>query len=316
MTPVMGSSLAACVFGTTLNSPILTSAGTSGFGAELSAFGDLRELGAVTVKSLAHFEHHGNPGPRVWPVHGAMLNAVGLPGPGIERWKREYLPALRSSRAIIVVSIWGRSNDDYARAASELAAVAEDLTALEINVSCPNTERAGEMFGHDPEMTGRVVRSVVKEIDLALSVKLSPNTDRYLDVAQAALSGGARTLVVANTYLAQALNPRTGRGVLGSAIGGGLSGRSIFPLTLRMVQEVRERFPEVEIIGSGGVNGVQSVLDLLRCGADAVSVGTLNFVDPRLVFAIARELRSYADRSNVASVAELQASFQQAHGCD
>jgi dihydroorotate dehydrogenase (NAD+) catalytic subunit len=305
------SPLTTEIFGTTLSSPVVTASGTSGFGAELGAFGDLRSLGAVTVKSLAHFEHAGNPGPRIRPLSGSMLNAVGLPGPGIARWKREYLPSLRASGVVVVVSIWGRTSDDYARAASELASVAQDLTALEVNVSCPNTERGGAMFGHDPEVTGRVVAAVVGETDLAVSVKLSPNTDRYLEISQAALSQGAQALVVANTYLAQAFDQCSGGPALGSALGGGLSGRAIFPLTLRMVQDVRLRFPSVKIVASGGVTGRRSALDLVRCGADAVAVGTASFVDPRTVFRVSRAIQSYAARSSVSTIEELRSHLQQ-----
>ncbi|MHB8189130.1 MAG: dihydroorotate dehydrogenase [Ferrimicrobium sp.] len=272
-----------------LANPIMTASGTAGHGAEFAAFVDLAGLGAHVVKSLATFASEGNLAPRLAPIPTGMINSVGLPGPGVSGWIRDYLPGLRRLGIRPVVSLWGRSAQEFGQAARDLAPVASDVMFVEVNVSCPNTEAGSRLFAHSPSATAQVVHEVRGELDLALFVKLSPNTDRYEEVAAAALEAGATGLTAINTVFGQ-WRAASGLGVLGTAQGGGISGRGIHPIALRIVESLRRAFPATPLIGVGGVATGSDALRMLRAGADAVQVGTASFVDPRRVSAVVAEL--------------------------
>jgi dihydroorotate dehydrogenase (NAD+) catalytic subunit len=262
-----------------LANPILTAAGCAGFGTELAAALPLERLGAHVVKSLAPFAHEGNPPPRLAPLPGGMLNSVGLAGPGVAAWRRVAWPGLRAARVRVAVSLWGRRAEDYAAGAAELAGVLDELAYLELNLSCPNLEADRSLFAHDPRATASVVRAVREVVDGVVMVKLSPNTDRIVEVARAALDAGADGLVAVNTLFGQWFD--RGAPALGTARGGGLSGSAIAPVALRAVADLRGAFSEVPIIGVGGVATLGDVERFVVAGADAVQVGTALFVDPR-----------------------------------
>lgn len=275
-----------------LRGPVMVAAGTGGTGIELAAYGRLRELGAVVVKSLAPFPWDGNPSPRLVGVPGGMLNAVGLSGPGISAWIERDLPLLEREGATVVASAWGRTLDDYGLAADMFAAVAGRIAAIEVNLSCPNlaaAERGGHpMFAHDPEAAAGIVDRM-RSAGLPLWVKLSPNTDRLVDVASAVADAGADAVTLVNTVRGMVLDPATGSARLGAG-GGGLSGRAIHPIAIRAVSEVRSALPALSIVGVGGVADAASARALLLAGADAVQVGTATFADPRAPWRVQRGL--------------------------
>ena len=198
----------------------MTASGTAGHGAELGAYFDLATIGAVVVKSLAAYPWAGNLAPRVCPVPGGMLNAVGLQGPGLEAWLKDQLPALEASGASVVVSIWGRRVEDYAAAAELLADAPACVVAVEVNVSCPNLEDRSKMFAHSPEATGEAVAASAA-CRRPLWAKLSPNTSDLVSVAAAALAHGADSLTLTNTLLGLAIDPERRAPVLGAGGGGG-----------------------------------------------------------------------------------------------
>jgi dihydroorotate dehydrogenase (NAD+) catalytic subunit len=274
--------------GLQLRNPIMTAAGTAGYGVEFANVLDLSRLGAHVVKSLAIFAHPGNPAPRLAPLPVGMLNSVGLPGPGIERWLDEYYPQLASSGATFAVSIWGRTIEDYAEATRTLAQGAPQTAFIELNVSCPNTEAGDRLFAHDPIAVSEIVSRCRQSTDHALYVKLSPNTDRVLAAAEAAIEAGADGLVAINTVFGQWL--REGKSVLGTAHGGGLSGSQIHAIALRIVSDLRSHFPSIPIIGVGGISTVDGVVRMLSAGANAVQIGTASFVDPRRSQLLVHEL--------------------------
>jgi dihydroorotate dehydrogenase (NAD+) catalytic subunit len=285
--------LATRVGAVELANPVMTASGTSGHGTELAEYGDLARLGAVVVKSLAAEPWPGNPAPRVHEVGAAgMLNSVGLQGPGLAAWSTDDLPALAASGARVVVSIWGRSVGEYARAA-ELAATAAGsadgacIVAVEVNVSCPNVEDRSRMFAHSAEATARVMAAT--ECGLPRWAKLSPNVPDLVEIAAGALEAGAHGLTLVNTLLGLALDPVTGRPLLGAG-GGGLSGAAVHPVAVRAVWECRAAFPDVAIIGVGGVASGIDAVELLQAGADAVQVGTATFRDPRAPWKVLRQL--------------------------
>jgi dihydroorotate dehydrogenase (NAD+) catalytic subunit len=281
-----------------LPNPIMTASGTSGHGTELSAYGDLSQLGAVVVKSLCVRPWPGNPSPRVHEVGAGMLNSVGLQGPGLAAWLAEDLPALAAAGARVVVSIWGQTVDDYTEAAAMVAEAAgteagRRLVAVEVNVSCPNVEDRSRMFAHSAAMTQEVLAATA--CGLPRWAKLSPNVPDLVEIAAGALAGGAAGLTLVNTLLGMALDPETGRPVLGAG-GGGLSGAPVHPVAVRAVWECRAAFPEAPLIGVGGVDSAATAAELLMAGADAVQVGTATFRDPTAPWKVARELARWCAR--------------------
>lgn len=202
--------LTATVGSVVLPSPIMTAAGTAGHGAELGAYVDLSALGALVVKSLAHFAWDGNDPVRVHQTPAGMINSVGLQGPGVEGWLTQYLPELQRAKTRVVVSIWGRTVSDYELAAKALADAPADVVAVEVNISCPNTEAGNAMFAHSPEMTTEVMEATA-DCGRPRWAKLSPNVGPGLaDIAKAAADGGAEAVTLVNTYFGLAIDPITG----------------------------------------------------------------------------------------------------------
>jgi len=285
----------------TLGSPVLTAAGTSGYGDELAGYGDLAELGAVVTKSLAVFAWEGNPAPRVAASGEHMLNAVGLAGPGVAAWRSSYLPALEARGARVVGSIWGRTVGEFGAAAEAMRGA--NIVALEVNASCPNLEGRSTMFAHSPNATRDIVEAA-KIAGAPLWVKLSPNTPDLVEVAGAALAAGADALVLVNTVLGMAIDIEHRRAALGNG-GGGLSGPGILPISLRAVYECRAAFPDAAIVGVGGISSGEDAVAMLMAGAQAVEVGTATFANPRAPWLVLHGLRKWMDRHDVASVTEL-----------
>jgi len=219
-----------------LANPVMTASGTAGYGTELAAYFDLSALGAVVVKSLAAFEWAGNPAPRLHPTPMGMLNAVGLQGPGVDHWLRDSAPALVGAGATIVASIWGRTIDEYRRAADLLAVAPADVVAVEVNLSCPNLERREAIFAHDAELAGAVVAATAG-CGRPRWAKLSANTDRIVDVAGAVREAGAEAVTCINTLVGMVYDRKTRAPALGAG-GGGLSGPAIHPIAVRAVHDV------------------------------------------------------------------------------
>lgn len=287
----------------------MNASGTAGHGTELHRYVDLSSLGAFVVKSLAPFEWAGNAPPRLSPTTGGMLNAVGLQGPGIEYWISHDLPKLLDVGANIVVSIWGFGVDDYAQAAQMLRPVAHQLSAIEINLSCPNTKSATDssarhaIFAHEPQLVEEIVKA--SNIDgVPAWAKLSPNTHLVIEGARAAQRGGAQAVTLINTALGMSMNPATGLPSLGNG-GGGLSGRSVHPIAVRAVYEVAANVPGLPIVGAGGVTNGWEAIELMLAGASAVQVGTASFAEPRAMSRIQREMIQWAKRHDVKEWSEI-----------
>jgi dihydroorotate dehydrogenase (NAD+) catalytic subunit len=289
----------------TLPGPVMTASGTAGYGDELAPFMDLAELGAVVTKSLAPYEWPGNPAPRVHPAPQGMLNAVGLQGPGIEYWIEHVLPGLLATGATVVASIWGRSLDDYRRAAEMLADAPSAVVAVEVNLSCPNLEGRGGIFAHDVELSAAVITATAA-CDRPRWAKLSANTDRIIEVARAVHDAGAEAVTCINTLLGLAYDRDTLRPVLGAG-GGGLSGRAIHPVAVRAVHDVHAAIPDVPIIGVGGVACGWDGIEFLLAGATAVQVGTATFADPAAPSTVQREMLAWARERGIARTTDVAA---------
>jgi dihydroorotate dehydrogenase (NAD+) catalytic subunit len=263
-----------------LRNPILAASGTFGYGLEFAHLVDLNRLGGFVTKGLSREPIEGAPPPRLYPTPSGMLNAVGLQNVGVRAFVAEKLPALRKLDTAVIANIFGYTIEDY----TEVIRVLEDaegLAAYELNISCPNVKRGGMEFGTDPGMAFEIVaaaRSAAAK--RPLWVKLSPLVTNIGLIARSAEEAGADALTIANTYPAMALDYRTGRSRLGSPTGG-LSGPAIKPITLRLVWETKKAVKS-PIIGLGGIETAEDVLEYLAVGASAVQVGTASFADPRV----------------------------------
>lgn len=300
-----GVDLATTVGSVALPNPVMPASGTAGYGTELAAYVDLSSLGAFVTKSLAHFAWDGNPALRTHATHGGMINSVGLQGPGIEAWKRDQLPRLVAAGARVVVSIWGRSVDDYGRAAELLADCPDQVVAVEVNLSCPNTEAGGTLIAHDADASAATIAATAA-CGRPRWAKLSPNTDRVVEIASAVHDAGAEAVTLTNTLLGMAIDPVTGAYRLGSGErGGGLSGPAMHPVAVRIVHDVHRALPDLPIVGVGGIVDAADALELIRAGASAVQVGTANFDDPRRTSRVLHDLSDLVGRTGAEGIAQL-----------
>ena len=284
-----------------LRSPVMTAAGTAGYGDELSGYGDLMALGAVVVKSLATFQWDGNPAPRVASIGNDMINAVGLSGPGIAAWRETYLPDLLATGATVVGSIWGRNIGEFADAAAAIKGA--NIAALEVNASCPNLEDRSSIFAHSASATSEIVRAT-KVAGVPLWVKLSPNTPDLVAVAGAAIEAGADALVLVNTVVGLAIDIEKRSATLGNG-GGGVSGPGILPIALRAVFECHSAYPQTAIVGVGGISSGEDAVAMMMAGASAVEVGTATFANARAPWIIQKQLEKWLKKHGISNVSEI-----------
>jgi len=261
-----------------LPNPILTASGTFGYGLEFAHLADLERLGGIVTKGLSLAPLRGNPSPRVGETRGGMLNSIGLQNIGVERFLADVLPGLARFPARVIVNLFGYELDDYVRLAERVDPY-PGIAAVELNVSCPNVEKGGIEFGHDPEVLSRLVARVRAATGKPLAVKLSPNSGAPVELAEAAKAGGADILSAINTVVGMSIDPWTRRPRLFTNRGG-LSGPAIRPIAVRIVYDVARRVG-LPVIGIGGIETVDDVVEFLLAGASAVQVGTALFREPR-----------------------------------
>lgn len=285
-----------------LQNPILTASGTFGYGLEFSERADLQRLGGLVTKGLSLEPLVGNPPVRIAETRGGMLNSIGLQNIGIERFLSDVLPGLDGLPPKVVVNLFGYRQDDYVRLAERVDPHA-GVAAMELNVSCPNVSKGGIEFGHDPEILCGLVRRVRSVTAKPVIVKLSPNVTSPVALGQAASAGGADILSAVNTFVGMVIDTRTRRPVL-STVRGGLSGPAIKPLALRIVWDLA-REVDLPVIGIGGVETVDDVLEFLLAGASAVQVGTAMFRDPRTAERLVDGLRQRLRAEGVGAVDSL-----------
>ena len=293
-----------------LPNPVVAASGTFGHGDELAEQCDPARLGAVTAKSQAPFAWAGNPPPRLQPVGAGLVNSVGLQGRGVDHWVTTELPALRALDARVIASLWGHTVDDFAAGAARLAPVADQIVAVEVNVSCPNLTQHGRPFSHDAAQTAAAVGAVAG-VDLAVPmlVKLSPDVADLPGIAGRALDAGADGLTLVNTARALLIDAEVRRPLLGGGAGG-LSGPALKPIALRAVHDVARAHPGVPIVGTGGVLCGLDAVEMLLAGASAVGVGTATFLEPRAPLRILDELIEWCERHGVTRVAELSGALR------
>ena len=283
-------------FSTTLgnaffNTPIFTASGCASSGKELAQFFPLKDIGAVVTKSVMNKPRYGRPTPRMAETPSGMLNSIGLQGPGIEAFLANDIPWLVEQNSRIIISIAGETIEEYATLARKVRSVA-GISAIEVNISCPNVENRGLVFACDPDASRRVIDGVRKTIggELPIIAKLSPDVTNLPEIAKGVVESGADALALINTVLGMVINLDTMRPHLGGKTGG-LSGPAIRPVAVRAIYQVHAVLPEVPILGMGGVSSGRDALELILAGASGVSVGTASFGNPHAAVEIQSELR-------------------------
>ncbi|MDO5388941.1 MAG: dihydroorotate dehydrogenase [Clostridia bacterium] len=290
------------ICGVELKNPVMTASGTFGSGREYSEFVDLNELGAVVVKGVADKPWNGNPAPRIAEVYGGMLNSVGLQNPGVDYFIENDIPFLRQFDTKIIVNVCGHSIDEYVNVVKKLKG--KDVDLLELNISCPNVSEGGMAFGTDPVMVEKVVSEVKKEAEQPLIVKLSPNVTDITETAKAAVAGGADALSLINTLTGMKIDIYKRQPVLYRKIGG-MSGPAVKPIAVRMVYEVCKAV-DVPVIGMGGISNAEDAIEFIMAGAEAVSIGTANFVNPTATVETIKGIEEYMMKYGVNDLKEIR----------
>lgn len=277
-----------------LKNPVIAASGTFGYGQEYAELVDASLLGGIVVKGISLKPRAGNPPPRIVETPCGMLNAIGLANIGLETFLKEKLPKLKKLDAAVIVNIYGHSMDEYAAMAAGLKG-ADGISAIEVNISCPNVACGGMAFGTDPDVSARVTERVLKESDKPVILKLSPNVTDIRTIALAVESAGAHAVSLINTLTGMAIDIERCAPVLAN-ISGGLSGPAIRPVALYMVYQVVNAV-RIPVIGIGGILDYRDALQFIIAGASAVQVGTGNFVDPKATLGVIEGLKHFcADR--------------------
>lgn len=290
------------ISGLRLKNPVLTASGTFGYGLEFTQFFDISELGGFCTKGLSLEPMEGSPPGRILETPAGMLNAIGLENVGAEGFIRDKLPKLEQYDTHVIANIFGKTIDEFV-AITELLNPCPKVSALELNISCPNVREGGLHFGHDPEMTSRVVEAVRGVAEKPVWVKLSPNVTDIAVFARACEDAGAHAVTLINTFVGMSVDVNQHQPML-SIVTGGLSGPAIRPLALRLVYQVAQ-VVGIPVIGIGGISSARDAVEFMIAGARAVQVGTANFFDPLVSIKVIRGLRQYCEEHNVADINDI-----------
>jgi dihydroorotate dehydrogenase (NAD+) catalytic subunit len=285
-----------------LKNPVLTASGTFGYGLEFLPFLSLSSLGGVVTKGLSPKPRQGNPPERIVETSSGMLNAIGLQNVGVDAFIADKLPKLRDHDTAVVANVFGETESEYVEVCAKLDS-AHGVAAIELNVSCPNTEAGGMIFGNDPASLAAITRACRRATRLPLWVKLSPNVTDIRETAKAAEAEGADAVSLVNTFVGAVIDVVKRRPVLANQ-SGGLSGPAIRPLAVWMTWQVR-RAVAIPIVGMGGIMTARDAVEFILAGATAVQVGTANFVNPRAAADVVDGLAAWLAEQKVPSIREL-----------
>lgn len=300
--------MAVSLAGIKMKNPVMVASGTFGYGPEYADVVDINRLGAIAVKGIHLNPWDGNPTPRMVEVSGGLVNAIGLQGPGADRFISDYMPFLRKHNVPVIVNIWGRTEEEYVEVAARFDGQ-PGIHGLELNVSCPNVKEGGHAFGTDTRTLERLVGLVRKATRLPLIPKLAPNVPNIAAFAKAAEAAGADAISLINTIPAMVIDIETRRPVLANKVGG-LSGPAIHPVAVKLVWEA-SRAVRIPVIGMGGITGPREAIEFLIAGATAVAVGTANFTDPTTALRTIEGIESYLARHHIPDVHELIGSLRE-----
>lgn len=298
--------LSVDIGGLRIKNPVIAASGTFGYGTEMSPFYDPSLLGAIIVKGLSLRPIPGNPPPRTAETPCGLLNSIGLANIGIDAFINEKLLPLDNIRTTIITNIYGWTIEEYGELAKRIEKV-DRISAIEINISCPNVDKGGMVFGTDPDTAAMVTDQVVRNTTKPVIVKLTPNVTDITVIARAVESAGAQALSVGNTFLGMSVDVATRRPRLANIVGG-LSGPAIKPMALYRVYKVVNTV-SIPVIGVGGIVDYHDALEFLLVGARAIQVGTANFINPRAAIEIARGLNDFCVRENVNNIIQIIGSL-------
>lgn len=291
--------------GIKLKNPVITASGTFGFGREYAKFYDLSKLGGIVVKGLTLEPREGNRPPRIAETTAGMLNSVGLQNPGVKYFLEKELPFLREYDVAVIANIAGNTVEEYCRMTERLG---NQVDGIELNISCPNVKEGGVAFGTKCDSVYNITRSVKEYSKVPLIVKLSPNVTDIKEIAVAAQEGGADAISLINTLLGMAIDINSRKPILANMVGG-LSGPAVKPVAVRMVWQVSKAV-NIPIIGMGGISSWQDAVEFILAGADAVSVGTANFVNPYAPLEICNGVEQYLVKNKFNSIHELKGNIK------
>jgi dihydroorotate dehydrogenase (NAD+) catalytic subunit len=287
-----------------MKNPLMTGSGTFGWGTEYSDYFDPNDLGAVVLKGLTLEPRPGNAGVRIAETPAGMLNSIGLENPGVEVFEKETVEVLRKElkNTHTIVNINGKTVEEYVELAKRIDAI-DEVTAIELNISCPNVKDGGMAFGANPEVAGRVTREVRKVTKKPLIVKLSPNVTNVVEIAKIVEENGADALTLINTLLGMAIDIKRKKPVLGNVFGG-FSGPAIKPVALRIIYQVRKA-TKLPILGMGGISSAEDVIEFMMAGANAVALGTGFFMNPNLATDVIDGLNKYCEENGLENISEI-----------
>jgi dihydroorotate dehydrogenase (NAD+) catalytic subunit len=290
------------IAGVVFPNPVLLASGTAGYGEEFDGLIDLGRVGGISVKGTSPDPIEGNPPPRLFPTASGMLNAIGLQNVGVDRFISEKMPFLRSTGCRVIVNVFGSSVEDYLTVIRKLNDC-DGIAAYELNISCPNTEEGGMVFGTSADATRSLVGRAHDMASRPVFVKLSPNVTDIAEMAVVAEGAGADALIIANTYLAMAIDPETFEPRIQN-VTAGLSGPVIRPITVRLVYQCRQAV-KIPIMGVGGIQSGADAVEYFLAGASAVQVGTASFKDPAASIRVIDELTRFLTRKGLGSIRDL-----------
>lgn len=294
--------LSVTIAGVKFKNPVIAASGCFGYGQEYAEIFDINKLGGFVVKGISLKPQQGNKTPRIVETPSGMLNAIGLQNVGLEVFIKEKLPFLKKLDTNVIVNIYGKKIEEYAELAEKISGE-KGISFLEVNISCPNVEKGGMAFGHDPEVVYKLVKEVKKRSKIPVIVKLSPNTDKITEIAKSAEDAGADAVSLINTILGMAIDIEKRKPVLAN-ITGGLSGPAIKPVALRMVWQVAQTV-KIPVIGMGGITDCSGALEFIIAGAAAVQVGTANFINPLVTLEVIEGIGSYLKKHKLRNISSL-----------
>ncbi len=290
-----------------LKNPVMVASGTFGYGPEYAGLVDLNRLGAIVVKGICLHPTRGNPTPRTFEVASGLINAIGLPGPGVDGFVADYMPFLRRHDVPVIVNIWGKTIEEYAEVAARFDRV-PGIAALEVNLSCPNIKEGSAVFGTNPKMFRDCVAAVRKATRLPMIPKLAPNVSDITEYARAAEGEGADAISLINSFPAMAVDIETRRPRIANKTGG-LTGPAIKPIAIRLVW-LAARAVKIPVIGMGGIYSPEDAVEFMMVGASAVAVGTANFTDPGTALRVVDGLAGFCQSHGHSRVGELVGTVQ------
>lgn len=288
--------------------PVTVASGTFGVKDEYARYVDYRKLGAVIAKTITLHPRPGNPMPRISETPAGMLNAIGLQNKGLEDFIQNKIPYFRKHQIPLIVNIAGESTEEFSRLARELDRHLKSITAIELNLSCPNIEAGGVRAIREQRLISKTIRAVRKVTRQFIFAKLSPELGDVVETAKEAVRAGVNGLSLINTIRGMAIDIHSRRPRLAAGTGG-LSGPAIRPIALRYVYEVKQALPRVPVIASGGITTWEDAVEFLIAGADLLAVGTANFVNPRATLDILEGIQNYCDKKKIKSLRELRGTL-------